>query len=179
MGGGHPRELCCGSSHLLSRVWLFASPWTVACKAPLPMGFFFQARILEQVAIAFYRGSSQPRDWTCISSISCIGRRILHHRVTWEAPWAVEGGRSGQITRDPSGGALWWFYSEWERNELLGVTIFFPLAFFFLFVFLPFLLRCNWHTSLYKFRGVHYSDLTSIHQEMIITVSLVNIHHRL
>ena len=24
---------------LLSCVWLFATPWTVACKAPLPMGF--------------------------------------------------------------------------------------------------------------------------------------------
>ena len=31
-----------------------------------------QARILEWVAIPFYRWSSQPRDWTCISCI--IGR---------------------------------------------------------------------------------------------------------
>ena len=31
----------------------------------------FQARILEYIAISFSRGSSQPRDWTCIS---CIGR---------------------------------------------------------------------------------------------------------
>ena len=52
-------------------------------------GFFLhgisQARILEQVAISFSRGSSQPRDWTCISCISCIGRRILYHWVTGEA----------------------------------------------------------------------------------------------
>ena len=40
-----------------------------------------QARRLEWVAISFSRGSSQPRDWTCIS---CIGRWILHHRVTGE-----------------------------------------------------------------------------------------------
>ena len=33
-----------------------------------------QARILEWVAISSYRGSSLPRDQTCIS---CIGRRIL------------------------------------------------------------------------------------------------------
>ena len=39
----------------------------------------FQARILEQVAISFSRGSSQPRDRTCVSFISCIGRRVLHH----------------------------------------------------------------------------------------------------
>ena len=33
----------------------------------------FQARILEWVAISFSRGSSQPRDGTRISCISCIG----------------------------------------------------------------------------------------------------------
>ena len=41
-----------------------------------------QARKLEWVAISFSRGSSQPRDWT---PISCVGRQILYHRVTWEA----------------------------------------------------------------------------------------------
>ena len=30
-----------------------------------------QARILEQVAIFFFRGSSQPRNWTQISCIAC------------------------------------------------------------------------------------------------------------
>ena len=39
----------------LSRVWLFATPCTVVCQAPLCMGFF-QARILEWVAISFSRG---------------------------------------------------------------------------------------------------------------------------
>ena len=33
-----------------------------------------QARILEWVAIAFSKGSSRPRDWTCVSYVSCIGR---------------------------------------------------------------------------------------------------------
>ena len=42
-----------------------------------------QARILEWVAISFSRGYSRSRDVTCIS---CIGRRILYHRATWEAP---------------------------------------------------------------------------------------------
>ena len=37
----------------------------------------FQARVLELVAISFSRGSSQPRDCTSISCISCIGRQIL------------------------------------------------------------------------------------------------------
>ena len=45
----------------------------------------FQARVLEWVAIAFSRGSSQPRDQTHISYISSIGRWVLypqgHHRI--------------------------------------------------------------------------------------------------
>ena len=44
-----------------------------------------QAGILEWVAIFFSRRSSRPRDWTCVSCISCIGRRILDHCATWEA----------------------------------------------------------------------------------------------
>ena len=53
--------------------------WTGARQAPLSM-----ARILEQVAISFSRGASQPKDRTCISCISCIGRWI--HCATSEAP---------------------------------------------------------------------------------------------
>ena len=36
----------------------------------------FQARILEWVAISFSRGSSQPRDWNCVSWVSCIGSSL-------------------------------------------------------------------------------------------------------
>ena len=36
-----------------------------------------QARILERVAIYYSRGSSRPRDQTCVSLIPCIGRRIF------------------------------------------------------------------------------------------------------
>ena len=38
-----------------------------------------QARILDWVAMPFFRGSSQPRDWTCISYISSTSRRVLCH----------------------------------------------------------------------------------------------------
>ena len=38
-----------------------------------------QARILEWVTISSSRGSLQPRDRTCVSGISCIGRQILHY----------------------------------------------------------------------------------------------------
>ena len=39
----------------------------------------FQAKILKWVAISYSRGSSPPRDGTCISCISCIGRWIVYH----------------------------------------------------------------------------------------------------
>ena len=44
----------------------------------------FQARILEQVAIPFSRGSSQPRNLIHISFISCNVRQMFHHSTTWE-----------------------------------------------------------------------------------------------
>ena len=51
---------------LLSHVQLFATPWTYRVHGIL------QPRILEWVAFPFSRGSSQPRDWTQVSSI--VGR---------------------------------------------------------------------------------------------------------
>ena len=42
-----------------------------------------QARILEWIAIFSSRRSSQSRDWTCVF---CIGKLILYHWATWEAP---------------------------------------------------------------------------------------------
>ena len=38
-----------------------------------------QARILEEVAISFSRGSSPPRDRTSVSYVSCLGRQLLYH----------------------------------------------------------------------------------------------------
>ena len=38
-----------------------------------------QARILEWVAMPFSRGSSQPRDQTHVSHVSCICRWVLYH----------------------------------------------------------------------------------------------------
>ena len=50
----------------------------------------FEARILEGVAISSSRGSSQPRDQTCISCVSCIGSRFFTNCTTWEAPIYTE-----------------------------------------------------------------------------------------
>ena len=43
----------------LSRVRLFATPWAVAYQAPLSMGFF-QAIVLEWIAISFSRDLPDP-----------------------------------------------------------------------------------------------------------------------
>ena len=79
----------------------------------------FLARILEWVAISYSRGSSQPRDWTCISWISCTGEWILYHCATWEA----------QKMRIISPYFIWllWRLNEivyaQELNELLQVNL--------------------------------------------------------
>ena len=51
---------------MLSCVRLFATLWTAACQDPLSMGFPRQ-EYWEWVAISSFRGSSWPRDRTCIS----------------------------------------------------------------------------------------------------------------
>ena len=58
-----------GCAYLLSCFWLFATPWTVAHQAPLPMRVL-QARILEWVAMSSFRGYSWPRDQTQDSHIT-------------------------------------------------------------------------------------------------------------
>ena len=43
-----------------------------------------QARILEWVAMPSSKGSSWRRDWTHVSSVSCIGRWVLYHQCHLE-----------------------------------------------------------------------------------------------
>ena len=59
---------CFVCAQSLSRIQLFATPWTVAHQAPL------QARIQVWVAIPFSQGSSWPRDLT---QVSCIAGRFF------------------------------------------------------------------------------------------------------
>ena len=73
----------CVCTQLLSHVRLFATPRTVALQAPLSIGIL-RGRILEWVAIPFFRGSSQPRDWTWVSHIT---GRFFTIWATREAPW--------------------------------------------------------------------------------------------
>ena len=56
-----------------------------------------QARILEWVAMPSFRGSSWPRDWTCIFCNSCIVRRILYCWATREAPRCIRSSQNIKI----------------------------------------------------------------------------------
>ena len=74
----------------LSHVWLFATPWTVACQAPLsPVHGIFQARVLKWVAILFSRESSWLRDWT---HVSCTTGRFF---TVWTTRKFEDERRSG------------------------------------------------------------------------------------
>ena len=50
----------------------------------------YPATIEEWVTFSFSRASSQPRDQTHISCVSCIGRRILYHSATWESASLIQ-----------------------------------------------------------------------------------------
>ena len=69
---------------MLSHDQLFATLWTIAQQAP-PVRGIFQAKILKWVAISYVRGSSQSKDQTRASCISCISRWILYYCATLEA----------------------------------------------------------------------------------------------
>ena len=64
-----------------------ATSWTVAHQAPLSMGFSRQEYWSGLSLPSLGGGSSQPSDRTLdVFGFSCIGRRILDHWATWEAP---------------------------------------------------------------------------------------------
>ena len=73
-------------AQLLSRIWLFGAPWTPAGSC---VHGIFQAKILEWIAVTSSRRSSPTRDWTLISCLFCIGRKILYHWAIWEAPSVI------------------------------------------------------------------------------------------
>ena len=116
----------------LSRVRLFATPWTPAYQAPLSMEFSRQD-LLEWVAISFSRESSQSRDRTWVSCI--VGTRFYHlsHQgsLNWEhtklppcstLPHGIIHGL-GQVDQHRTGGSITvkrllhlQFYGPWCRR---------------------------------------------------------------
>ena len=60
-------------------------PWTVACRAPLSMGFSRQ-KYWSGLLCSPSGECSGPRDWTHVSCVSCIGRRVLYHQYHLGSP---------------------------------------------------------------------------------------------
>ena len=93
-------ELRHSFSKLLGILELFAHSVMQSCLTLCGPMVYSPARLLcpwnfpgkyTGVACLFYtRGSSQPRDWTQVSCISCIGRWILYHWATWEVRWEYQ-----------------------------------------------------------------------------------------
>ena len=82
-------------AHLPLPVFCVCSVASVVSDSLQPMDYslpgsslhgILQARILQWVPICFSRGSSLPRDQTWVS---CLGRQILYHWGTLEAPFGV------------------------------------------------------------------------------------------
>ena len=73
----------------------------------------FQARILESIAVSFSRDLPNP-------GINCIGRWVLYHRTTWEAPLATVGSTFSNLPekQKPHGSAV-----AWSLGESVGVSI--------------------------------------------------------
>ena len=72
-----PEKSQCVPAALLKFVRLRETPSTVARQAPVRG--ILQTRILQWVAMPSSRASSRPRDQTCLSCISCIGRNVPYH----------------------------------------------------------------------------------------------------
>ena len=69
---------------MLSPAWFFVTPWTAAHKAPLPMEF---SRQEHWSGLPFPPPGDLPDSGTeSAFHVSCVGRCILYHWATWEAP---------------------------------------------------------------------------------------------
>ena len=106
-------------THALSHVWL-CGPKDHSLPGSSVHGIF-PAWILEWVAIFYSRGSPQFRDWTHISYISCIGRWILYHCATWEAP--RDTGYIEKASSEPADDFSSWSWSLACSNHFLRSSV--------------------------------------------------------
>ena len=88
-------SLCCAACSVAQSCLMLCESMD---RGPSSVHRIFQARILEGTVIYSSRGSSWPRDQTCISCVSCIGRQVLYHWTTWEVPFYVEGTQLLRLT---------------------------------------------------------------------------------
>ena len=97
----------CKWAQSLSCAWLWATLWTVACQAPLSMGFSRQES-WSRFPCSPSRGPSQTRDQTHVSCISCTASpavddlRILYCWPAREDPWLSNTTKSYATTKNIS-----------------------------------------------------------------------------
>ena len=75
---GDTSQPCVAACSVSQSCWLFGNPRMPGSS----VHGILQAGILGWVSIFSSKGSSRPRDRT---QVSCIGRQILYHCITWEA----------------------------------------------------------------------------------------------
>ena len=78
----------CVCAKSLNPVRLFVTPWTVACQAPLSVGFSRQDTGVGCYSIL--QGIFPTRDQTSISFVSCIFRQVLYHWHHREAKYKIK-----------------------------------------------------------------------------------------
>ena len=71
-------QLVCMCAKLLQSCLTLWDPMDCSPPASSVHGIL-QARKLEWVAMPSCSGSSQTRDWTCVSYVACTGRQVLYH----------------------------------------------------------------------------------------------------
>ena len=87
-----PPLTCMLHAKLLQSCLILCSP--MDCSPPgSSVHGILKARILEWVAMPSSRGSSQPRDPTHVSYVSCIGRQVLYHQRHPGSPPPLTGDR--------------------------------------------------------------------------------------
>ena len=72
-----------------------------------------QERILEWVAMPSSRGSSQPRDRTCVSNISWLADKFFSMRATWEVQ--VKSTSTKMASRPVT---VVWIYGIFEKKKI-------------------------------------------------------------
>ena len=72
-------------ARVLSRVWLFVTPWTIAHQTPLSMGFSRQEE-WSGLPFSFSRETSQPWDQTWIRAFIIFIDTKLSSKCPWPLP---------------------------------------------------------------------------------------------
>ena len=103
---------------MLSPAWFFVTPWTAARQAPLPMEF---SRQEYWSGLPFPPPGDLPDSGTeSAFRVSCVGRRILYHWATWEAPRLLQSTLNLALYEVPRILISWGFTGIKSKLEIHG-----------------------------------------------------------